>query len=68
MDRIDLLKQRLQLYLDAESAILRGQSYKIGSRELVRADLAEVMAMVDKLYAEIDLLELKSGRIKAVTF
>lgn len=35
---------RLDQYLAAEEAILAGQSYKIGERQLNRANLAEVQA------------------------
>lgn len=34
----------LASYLAAESAILRGQSYRMGDRQLTRADLAQVIA------------------------
>ena len=44
---------RLQLYLDAEQKILLGQSYKIADRELTRANLKEVQAMINQLSAEL---------------
>lgn len=34
----------LQAYLAAESAVLSGQSYRFGERQLTRADLAEIRA------------------------
>lgn len=40
---------RLQLYLDAEAKILRGQSVRVGEREMRYADLAEVRAEITKL-------------------
>lgn len=56
--KIDILKQRLQMYLDAEAAILAGaQSYSIGSRSLTRANLSEIQDMIDQLSDQIDSLE-----------
>lgn len=41
-------EERLQEAQDALEAILeRGQSYRIGEREYARADLRDVMALVD---------------------
>ena len=59
---------RLALYLDCEAKILAGQSYKIGDRELTRADLATVQQMIDDLSAQLKSLELKNGRRKQVVF
>lgn len=53
-------KNRLQLYLAAESAILTGaQSYSIGHRQLTRADLSEVQKEIDKL--TVDIAQLSRG-------
>ena len=38
------------MYLEAEKAILSGQSYTIGNRTLTRADLAAVQKEIDKLF------------------
>lgn len=47
------LNERLKQYKQAEKAILEGgQSYKIGNRTLTRANLAEVQAVITKLYAQ----------------
>ncbi len=35
---------QLSAYLAAETAVLTGQSYKIGERELTRADLEDIQA------------------------
>ncbi|MDR1516127.1 MAG: DUF6148 family protein [Synergistaceae bacterium] len=42
-------ERRLALYLEAEEMILRGQSYKIGTRSLARADLAAVQGEIRRL-------------------
>ena len=44
--------ERLKEYLDAESAILRGQSYTLDGRSLTRADLSAVRAGIKDLEAE----------------
>lgn len=37
-------QQMLQRYIDAETAVLSGQSVRLGERQLTRADLAEIRA------------------------
>jgi hypothetical protein len=57
--RLDRLKERLALYLDAEKAILEGaQSYQIGTRQLSRATLFRVQDEIPKLEKEIEELEI----------
>lgn len=65
----ETLQERLQLYLDCEKKLVGGAvSYRIGDRELRRADLATVQQMIDDLSAQIKALELKNGRRKQVVF
>ena len=65
----ETLQERLQLYLDCEKKLVGGAvSYRIGDRELRRADLATVQQMIDDLSAQIKALELKNGRRKRVVF
>ena len=67
--RLEILKQRLELYLDAERKILSGQSYRVGSRELTRANLAEVRAVIDDLSNQIDMADGSGrGSIRPVVF
>lgn len=66
--KLETLKSRLALYLEAERKILSGQSYRVGNRELVRADLKEVRAIIEDLTAQIDSIEIPGGRIKVVEF
>lgn len=40
--------EMLQLYIGAEKAVLTGQSYKIGNRELTRANLSEIIKEREK--------------------
>lgn len=46
-----LRNERLRQYVDAESAILAGQSYTIGNRTLTRANLATVRNAIEDLLA-----------------
>ncbi len=61
--RLEMKKERLERYYEAEEKILKGQSYKIGTRELTRADLASVQGKIKELETEVDTLE-KRGTAK----
>ena len=57
---------RLEEYLKAEAKILTGgASYRIGDRELTRANLSEIRAVIEQLQDEEKLK--KGGRRKQVT-
>jgi len=58
---------KLDEYLAAETAILSGQSYKIGERELRRADLAAIQAGIDTWNKRVTELQASaSGRRRAI--
>lgn len=58
---------RLDAYLAAEVAVLGGQSYKIGERELKRADLSEIRAGVEYWNSWVKRLSARaSGRGAAI--
>ena len=60
MTRLEIARSRLELYREAERAILAGaQSYQIGNRNLTRGSLAEIRKMIDSLQDEIEALEGK---------
>lgn len=63
MNKIEFLKERLELYYDAERRILEGQSYRLGSRELTRANLKQVQDKIKELESQIDAME-KNGTTK----
>ena len=62
------LQERLDAYIAAEAACLKGQSYRISDRELRRADLSEIRAAVTALSEELKQMNLKHGRLKRVVF
>lgn len=53
-------KEYLQVWVSASLAVATGQSYKIGRRELTRANLSEIKKMIDFWRSEVSRLE--SGR------
>lgn len=48
-ERLDKVKERLDVYYEAEVAVLSSQSYKMGTRELTRADLGEIRKAINDL-------------------
>lgn len=56
-DRLAKIKERLDLYYEAEAAVLSGQEYKIANRSLRRADLEEIRAAIKNLENQCDELE-----------
>lgn len=66
---IKTLKVRLENYLEAERRVLSGQSYRVGSRELTRANLADIRAAIEDISNQIDMLESSGrGNIREVVF
>lgn len=60
--RLDTLKRRIQMYYDAEVALLEGaQSYKIGSRELSRVNMSYIRDQIVVLEKEIAIEESKAA-------
>jgi hypothetical protein len=68
--KLQLLKERLQMYYDAEKAILEGaQSYQIGSRQITRATIFRVQDEIRRLENEIAIEESKlKGKGRNRTF
>lgn len=54
---IEEARDNLTMWLDAERAISTGQSYKIGTRSLSRADLSMVASRIAFWRNEIEKLE-----------
>ena len=64
MNKLEFLKQRLQLYLDAEEKILLAKSYTLDNRTITRENLAEVRKAINELLSEIATLESKNGNVR----
>ncbi|WP_068783222.1 DUF6148 family protein [Paenibacillus phocaensis] len=64
--RLEEVNRRLQLYYEAETAILAGaQSYQIGSRNITRATLATVrdeIGVLENKKAELENMLSGAGR------
>lgn len=56
-EKLNQTNQRLTLYYAAERKILSGQSYRIGSREMTRANLQEVLDQIAILERQKQELE-----------
>lgn len=54
-------ENRLQAYLDAEAKILRGQSVRMGDRQLQRADLKAVQDQIRVLQRDVALERRAAG-------
>ena len=68
MSLLERTQQRLELYYEAEKAILAGQAYTIGSRSLTRANLAWVRSQINDLESKLQSLQSAAagkGRRKA---
>lgn len=57
---LETAKTHLSAWLQAELAITTGQSYKIGTRQLNRADLGEIREQIKFWKNEIAKLEVSS--------
>ena len=62
MTKIEILRQRLALYLKAERDILSGQTVEIEGMRITRADLDTVRRMINSLTLQISQLERKTPR------
>lgn len=59
-NELQIAKERLQLYREAEKQILSGaQSYSIAGRSLTRANLGEIQKMISQLEADVRALETR---------
>ncbi len=63
--RLERYKKRLEMYYEAEEAVLLNQEYKIGTRSLRRADLSTIRAAIKDLEGQIETLEAGGGKNKA---
>ena len=71
MVRKELQRRRLTLYLEAEEAVLEGQSYTLEGRSLTRANLSEIRTAIEGLLAAgvtLEDEELKPRRTMRAVF
>lgn len=55
-------QEMLDLWLEAERAVTTGQSYKIGTRSLTRADVSKIAERISYWQNEVERLENGQGR------
>ena len=63
----NLQNRRLKQYIEAEEAILSGQSYTIGNRTLTRANLATVEKVINELIEAGAVLDDEEGTQRSST-
>ena len=68
MTRLEELKERLQMYREAERKILGGAEYQIGDRRLRRPDLSVVRAAIQDLENAIATFENPNRGIRRAVF
>lgn len=56
-ERLKRLKKRLEMYYEAEEAVLLNQEYTIGTKSLKRADLSAIRAAIKEFESQIEQLE-----------
>ncbi|MCD5324766.1 MULTISPECIES: DUF6148 family protein [Pontibacillus] len=57
-------KRKLKIWLDAEDKVATGQSYRIGNRQIQRADLPEIRKQINYWRKEIGRLEGGRRRVR----
>ena len=60
---IEEARENLKMWLEAERAVATGQSYRIGTRQLTRANLSDITERIAFWRNELEKLE--SGRTGA---
>lgn len=58
---LDEAKEHLKIWLEAEKAVATGQSYKIGTRSLTRANLSDIADRIKYWRNEVARLESGAG-------
>lgn len=60
-------KENLRIWLEAERTVATGQSYRIGTRSLVRADLRDIRERIQFWRGEVDrLLRGVGGGVRVI--
>jgi hypothetical protein len=58
---LTLAQERLQLYMNAEAAVLLNQSYKIAGTELTRANLKDIRDGISYWSGQVSLAEVETS-------
>ena len=66
--RLERYKKRLEMYYEADEAVLLNQEYTFGTKSLKRADLSTIRAAIKDLENQIETLEANGGKNKAGRF
>jgi hypothetical protein len=67
---LEQARARLDAYLAAEAAVLKGQRYEIAGRMMQRADLAEIRLGIEACTLQVQRLTARSsgrGRVRTPT-
>ena len=67
--QIEIARQHLNAWLEAELELTTHQSYKIGSRSLTKADLGEIRKQIEfwqNRVAQLENAEKRGGRNRVV--
>ncbi|WP_163538295.1 DUF6148 family protein [Gracilibacillus sp. YIM 98692] len=62
MVTLERAQKHLEAWLDAELAVSTGQSYRIGTRQLTRANLSEIRKQISYWKSEVSRLKGKGAR------
>lgn len=62
--RVERYKKRLEMYYEAEEAVLLNQEFSIGKLSLKRADLPTIRSAIKELEDQIETLEASNGKNK----
>ncbi len=61
-----IAEERLALYLAAEEKVLEGQSYRIGERELNRANLSHIREAIEYWDSRVKDMSSGGGRSRTI--
>lgn len=59
---LEIAEKHLHAWLEAELAVSTGQSYRIGSRQLQRADLSEIRKQIQYWKNEVSKLKTRKSK------
>ena len=65
---LEIARERLKIWVDAESAVAINQAYSIGGKSFTRANLAEIRKQIEywsNMVAKLENVKKKGGRNRA---